>query len=65
MWSRFAWAALGVASLVAAGFVPVAAPYLVPAGAMMLGVALPSTRAGLVKAPAPAATTPSSTPARK
>lgn len=51
MWSRFAWGLLGAGCFVASAFVPVAAPYLIPAGAAFVGLAVPATQMGLVSKP--------------
>jgi hypothetical protein len=40
-WKRLATYALGGASIVAGALIPVAAPYLVPAGIGLLGLATP------------------------
>ena len=47
-WNRFAFVALGLGCFVASAFIPVAAPYLIPAGAALTGVAVPSEVAGTV-----------------
>lgn len=47
-WNRFAFIALGVGCFVASAFIPAAAPYLIPAGAALTGVAVPSEVAGVV-----------------
>jgi hypothetical protein len=54
MWPRFAWGLLGTACFIASAFVPAAAPYLLPAGAGFVGLALPATQLGLVRPSSPA-----------
>jgi hypothetical protein len=51
MWSRLAWAALGVGAFVGSVVFPPAAVYLVPVGVGCISVALPATRMGLVSKP--------------
>lgn len=47
--TRLAWAGLGLAALVAAALLPAGGTALAAAGAGFLGLALPGTRAGLVR----------------
>jgi hypothetical protein len=41
-WIHLAWAALGVGSIIVGAMVPATAPYLIPTGAGLLGLAIPT-----------------------